>query len=106
MQGLDKFLFATKAAGMSKFLWAVIFLLALDVLIFRTSFYGRFIRPDSAAGTLLMRCRLAEKMKASKDQLVAVLGDSRMREGFSAKIFDELASPKPLKALNLTVSGS
>ncbi len=53
-----------------------------------------------------MRCKLAEDLKKSKDQLVAVLGDSRTREGFSAKIFDEIARDKPLKAVNLTISGS
>jgi hypothetical protein len=87
---------------------ALLLLFVLDALIFRTASYEHLVRPYSFAGALIQRSWLAEARKKSGAPIVAVIGDSRVREGFSAKLFDQMAenAALPLRALNLGVSGS
>jgi hypothetical protein len=88
----------------SKAILAVIVFFAIEVVFFRTGAYNRIIKPASFAGMLLQRCQLAQAKHNTG--AIALLGDSRLREGFSARIFDQLAAKTPVRALNLGLSGS
>jgi len=92
----------------SRALWAIVFFLSVDAVLFRLPVYCQFVKPHSFTGVLVQRCQLAAEKESEHAPLVAVMGDSRMREGFSAKIFDKVAVDQsiPERALNLTVSGS
>lgn len=90
----------------SKAIVALVLLILIECVIFRTSLYREWLKPNSFAGMLMLRCRLATTEKLHASKIVAVVGDSRVREGFSPKDFDLLASSSGLKALNLGVSGS
>jgi len=78
----------------------------MDALIFRSGWYFPFIKPDSSAGVYKYRRQLGQSIAASSHNLVAVVGDSRIGEGFSARVFDEDATNTPYKAVNLAVPGS
>jgi hypothetical protein len=92
----------------SRALWAIVLFLSVDVVLFRLPVYCQFVKPNSFTGALVQRCQLAAEKQKESTPLVALVGDSRMREGFSAKIFDQVAAGQamPDRALNLTVSGS
>jgi len=87
---------------------ALALLLALDYAIFHSPFYAQWVKPHSYAGALLQRFNLALTKEKPDARLVVFVGDSRIREGFSAKSFDQMAAEKSLpdRALNLGVSGS
>jgi hypothetical protein len=87
---------------------ALTLLLALDCAIFHSPLYSQWVKPHSYAGALVQRCSLAQAKEKPDARLVALVGDSRIREGFSAKLFDQMAAEKSLpdRALNLGVSGS
>jgi hypothetical protein len=87
-------------------LCAFVLLCLLDVLLFRTDAYLAMVKPNSFAGNTIQRWRLVQNKKKINSNLVAFLGDSRVREGFSAKVFDQLADNTGLKAVNLSISGS
>lgn len=93
-----------KALFSSKAILAVSIFFAIEVLFFRTGAYLKLIKPASFAGMLVQRYQLANEMRGSG--AIALLGDSRLREGFSAQTFDQLAAKTSLKALNLGLSGS
>jgi hypothetical protein len=93
-----------KAIITSKAVFAVAIFLAIEFLCFRTGTYLKIIKPASFAGMLVQRRQLANEKKGTG--AIALLGDSRLREGFSAQIFDQLAANTSLKALNLGLSGS
>lgn len=60
--------------------------LLAEALLFRSGYYARFLEPESAAGSF-ERVFRAEKVRApSHKKEVLVVGNSRLAEGFSAKI--------------------
>jgi hypothetical protein len=81
-------------------------LVCLDGVIFHTDLYVSVLAPDSYTGRLAVITR-AEKQRAPSDlKEVLVLGDSRMAEGFSSTIADELGSTAGLKFVNLAEPAS
>ncbi|MEO8127346.1 MAG: hypothetical protein ABI822_09660 [Bryobacteraceae bacterium] len=58
-------------------------LFALDAAMFRTSFYRENLEPDSYAG------QVERMLRTAGNQSIAVMGDSRIAEGFSARIADQ-----------------
>lgn len=91
----------------SKGLWALIILLCLDAAIFRCGFYLRYLKPLSYAGMMRQMCNsVSSSVKHRQTDLVGLVGDSRLREGFSAHAFDLLSGPDSPRALNMAVSGS
>jgi hypothetical protein len=92
----------------SRALWAFVMFLSLDILVFRLPVYSQFVKPQSYTGALVQRCQLASEKEATKLPLVAFVGDSRMREGFSQKYFDERAIRQSMsvRAAQLAVTGS
>ena len=88
-------------------LFAVVFVVLIEVGLFRSGIFLQITEPASYCGqvvSVLINARNFEK-EAGETKHVLVLGDSRMGEGFSAKICDELGQGNPLW-FNSSVPGS
>jgi len=82
--------------GRNLFLGIAAFM-AVDGAIFHSGLYVSILAPSSYAGRI-WRITQAEKERAPSDlKEVLVLGDSRIAEGFSATLANELGSPAGLK---------
>src|SRR5438094_6462337 len=78
----------------------------LDGIIFHSGLYVSILAPDSYAGRLEILTRAEKQRPASGLKEVLVLGDSRMAEGFSTAVADELESAAGFKFINLTEPAS
>jgi hypothetical protein len=70
-------------------LWSALVLLAFfaaDAMLFRTGWYGELLEPDSSAGQLESHLYWVENARAPRVPQVLVVGDSRIAEGFSARM--------------------
>ena len=65
---------------------------AADSLLFRTGWYTRFLEPDSSAGTLESQIHWLQQTPPSGLPEVLVVGDSRIAEGFSVRVADEIVN--------------
>jgi hypothetical protein len=75
--------------------------ICVDGAIFHSGLYVSILAPSSYAGRV-ERITLAEKKRAPSGlKEVLVLGDSRIAEGFSASLANELGSPAGLKFVSL-----
>jgi hypothetical protein len=75
--------------------------ICVDGAIFHSGLYVSILAPGSYAGRV-ERITLAEKKRAASGlKEVLVLGDSRIAEGFSATLANELGSPAGLKFVSL-----
>lgn len=75
--------------------------ICVDGAIFHSGIYVSLLAPGSYAGRIA-RITRAEKNRASSGlKEVLVLGDSRIAEGFSATLANELGSPAGLKFVSL-----
>jgi hypothetical protein len=82
-------------------LLGIVVFLCVDAAIFHSGLYVSILAPSSYAGRV-ERLTLAEKERApSGMKEVLVLGDSRIAEGFSATLANELGSPAGLKFVSL-----
>jgi hypothetical protein len=85
----------------------LLFFIGSDCLIFRTGFFLRFITFESSyAGMVNYGLYAAERVPAAVDNLIAVVGDSRVGEGFSPKGFHEVYSQEDTAAISLGIPGS
>ena len=84
-------------------LWAVALVVAADALAFRTGLYRSIVEPESYAGQteMLLKTEIADHAPAQ----VLVLGDSRIGEGFSARLANRSAAGR-FHFVNGAVSGS
>src|SRR5213592_4943690 len=73
----------------------------LDGIIFHTGLYVSILAPDSYAGRLAVITRAEKQRPSSGLKEVLVLGDSRMAEGFSATVADEIGSSAGFKFVSL-----
>ncbi len=78
----------------------------LDAVIFHSGLYVSILAPDSYAGRLEVLTRAEKQRPASGLKEVLVLGDSRMAEGFSNTVADELGSAAGFKFVNLAEPAS
>ena len=78
----------------------------LDGIIFHSGLYASILAPDSYAGRLEVLTRAERQRPASGLKEVLILGDSRMAEGFSATIANQLGSAAGFKFVNLTEPAS
>src|SRR6266481_941045 len=78
----------------------------LDGVVFHTGLYVSILAPDSYAGRLAVITRAENERAPSGLKEVLVLGDSRMAEGFSTTVADELGSAAGLKFVNLAEPAS
>ena len=81
-------------------------LICLDGIIFHTGLYTSILAPDSYAGRLELITRTEKRRAPSGLKEVLVLGDSRMAEGFSAAVADELGSAAGFKFVTLAEPAS
>ena len=88
------------------FLLGITAFVCLDGIIFHSSLYVSILAPDSYAGRLEVLTRTEKQRSASDLKEVLVLGDSRMAEGFSTTVADELGSAAGFKFINLTEPAS
>jgi hypothetical protein len=79
---------------------------SMDGIIFHTGLYVSILAPDSYAGRLAVITRSEKQRPSSGLKEVLVLGDSRMAEGFSTTVADELGSAAGLKFVNLAEPAS
>src|SRR5437773_9027841 len=87
-------------------LFGVAAFVCLDGIIFHSGLYVSILAPDSYAGRLEVLTRAEQQRPASGLKEVLVLGDSRMAEGFSTAVADELESAAGFKFINLTEPAS
>jgi hypothetical protein len=73
----------------------------LDGGIFHTKLYVSILAPDSYAGRLAVLTRVEKERPPSGLKEVLVLGDSRMAEGFSESVADEIGSGAGFKFVSL-----
>ena len=78
----------------------------LDGVIFHTGLYVSILAPDSYAGRLAVITRAEKQRPPSGLKEVLVLGDSRMAEGFSIAVADELGSAAGFKFVTLAEPAS
>jgi hypothetical protein len=88
------------------FLIGLLALVIFDGVVFHSGLYNRVLAAGSQAGQINIRAEQELKNAASGFNVVAVLGDSRIVQGFSAKIADELGSKEGYKFVNLAVRGT
>jgi len=78
----------------------------LDGVVFHTGLYVSILAPDSYAGRLAVITRAEKQRPPSGLKEVLVLGDSRMAEGFSTAVADELGSAAGFKFVTLAEPAS
>lgn len=92
-----------EAVAWSAIALAVFFL--IDAAIFRSGWYLAYLEPDSSAGGLELRLLWLRRSAPSKIPEVAMIGDSRMAEGFSVLIARQASGPG-IRFRNMAVPGS
>lgn len=75
--------------------------LCVDGAIFHSGLYVSILAPNSYAGRIAEITKAEEQRDPSGLKEVLVLGDSRVAEGFSSRLADELGSPSGLKFVSL-----
>jgi hypothetical protein len=80
--------------------------ICLDGGVFHTGLYVSILAPDSYAGRLAVITRAEKQRPPSGLKEVLVLGDSRMAEGFSTAVADELGSAAGFKFVTLAEPAS
>jgi hypothetical protein len=80
--------------------------ICVDGAIFHTSLYTSILAPESYAGRVAVLTRAEKDRPASGLKEVLVLGDSRMAEGFSAKVANDLGSAAGFKFITLAEPAS
>jgi hypothetical protein len=83
----------------------VLIYLAAEIAIFGSGWYCRFLEPESLAGTVQMCLSEEARRPASAAPVVAVIGNSMLGEGFSAKVADREAAGR-MRFVNLAVAGT
>jgi len=78
----------------------------LDGTIFHTGLYVSVLAPDSYAGRMVVITRAEKHRSASDLKEVLILGDSRMAEGFSTTVADEVGSAAGFKFVSLAEPAS
>ncbi len=83
------------------FLLGALGFVVLDGVIFHTGLYRAILAPDSYAGRVSLFTRIERERPPSGLKEVLILGDSRMAEGFSARVADQLGGAAGFKFVNL-----
>jgi len=86
--------------GRNLFLGIAAFI-CVDGIIFHSGLYISILAPDSYAGRVVEITRAEKRRAPSGLKEVLVLGDSRIAEGFSSTLANELGSPAGLKFVSL-----
>ena len=86
--------------GRNLFLAIAVFI-CVDGIIFHSGLYVSILAPNSYAGRIAEITRAENERASSGLKEVLVLGDSRMAEGFSTTLANELSSPAGLEFVSL-----
>ena len=84
---------------------AVLLYILTDLAVFGSGWYRQFLEPESLAGAMEMCLRDEARRPVSRQPQVAVIGNSRLAEGFSPKIADQEAAGR-MRFANLSVPGT
>jgi len=87
-------------------LFGLVAFICVDGAVFHTRLYTSILAPDSYAGRIAAITKAEKQRQSSGLKEVLVLGDSRMAEGFSTAVADELGSAVGLKFVNLAEPAS
>ena len=85
---------------------AVIAFFLFDAAVFHSGLYNLIIAPTSAAGTVVLQVEQESQRKPSQEKEILVLGDSRLYQGFSPKLADQLTFGKGFKFISVTLQAS
>jgi hypothetical protein len=80
--------------------------ICIDGAVFHTSLYTSILAPESYAGRVAVLTRAEKERPASGLKEVLILGDSRMAEGFSSKVANDLGSAAGFKFVTLAEPAS
>ncbi len=80
--------------------------LPAEFLLFRTSFYPSLCKPDSSTGKFEAVLRSERERRLTSRHEVLVVGDSRIAEGFSAKVANSLAGETGFHFSNAAIGGA
>jgi hypothetical protein len=80
--------------------------ICIDGAVFHTSLYTSILAPESYAGRVAVLTRAEKERPASGLKEVLVLGDSRIAEGFSSKVANDLGSAAGFKFVTLAEPAS
>src|SRR5215211_7555167 len=84
----------------------VLLFLGLEAAVFRSGVYPKVLAPDSYAGHIHHFIEWTANHAASSEREIALFGDSRAAEGFSAKIADGLYTGEGIRFLNFATPGA
>jgi len=82
-------------------LLGIVAFICVDGAIFHTGLYVSILAPSSYAGRIARITRSEKERAPSRLKEVLVLGDSRIAEGFSTTLANELGSPAGIKFVSL-----
>jgi len=85
-------------------LYGALLMLAVDALVFHTGIYHRYLNPISTGGQVNMMTWALHSKDA--DNAIAVFGDSRVAEGFSAKLANESGGKGSTRFINAAIPGT
>jgi len=81
--------------------------LCADVVLFRSGFYARYLEPQySATGSLETTLAMERRRPSSGKREILMVGNSRIAEGFSAKIADQQQPQTGFHFSNFAVPGT
>ena len=79
--------------------------LILDQILFR-GIYLTVLEPESTAGMTLLARSIQEKNYVPEKKNILILGDSRIGEGFSARIANEIGNPQGFNFVGIGLPGT
>ena len=85
---------------------ALLVLLVADAAVFHGGLYSKVLKWNSSAGGVAIHVEGEVNRVRSGLSEIAVMGDSRLVQGFSARLADELSQPKGFKFAKLAVRGT
>lgn len=89
-----------------KILIALVTVLVLDLIGFRSGLYASITTTESMQGYGIAVVRALEKLPHMADSGVVLTGDSRLSEGFSARFANDIVRPQHIEMMNAGVPGS
>ncbi len=90
-----------------EFVAAAAIFVGLEALLFRTDLYPSMLKPDSYSGRSYFTLQFLDEHRPEPDNAaVLVVGDSRIGEGFSAKIADQLTRERNLEFFRAANAGT
>ena len=84
----------------------VLTFLLLDAVIFHSGLYTMILKPKSQAGAVSTYLRAEQRRPRSADKEILVVGDSRVAQGFSSDLANEMTQGKNVAFVERAVPGT